>query len=145
MDHAPNLGSIILGLGMLFWLISGINSLMRGRRTKIKLEGMREATSEICFFVSHSYERRDEPLPEAVSEALDYMARAPTMGKVQQQYDGYVRGIRMLAEAMGKAARQRGYDEGFQARQTTELHPVIPSDPLNDILNDIKKRIDNDD
>jgi hypothetical protein len=117
MYHTPNLGSIIGSLGMFFWLIYGLNSLMRGRRTKIKLEGMREATHELSFFVSHSYERRDEPLPEAVSEALDYMARARTMTKVQEEYDAFIRGIRMLGEAMGKAARQRGFDEGSEARQ----------------------------
>jgi hypothetical protein len=118
MDHTPNASSIILGVGMLFWLIYGINSLTRGRRTKIKLEGMREATDEISFFVSRSYERGDEPLPKAVTEALDYMARACTLPKVQQQHDAYVSGIRMLGEAMGKAARQRGYEEGIQAGAT---------------------------
>jgi hypothetical protein len=113
MDHTHIIG----GLGMLLWLIYGLMSLTRRWRTKIKLEGMKEATSEISFFVSHSYERRNEPLPEAVTEALDYMARARTREKVQEQYDTYVSGIRMLGEAMGKAARQRGYDEGSQARQ----------------------------
>jgi hypothetical protein len=34
----------------------------------------------------------------------------------------------MLGEAMGKAARQRGYDEGFQAQQ----HAKPAAEPLSE-------------
>lgn len=118
MDHAPNLGSIIGGLGLLFWLIYGLNWIVRDRRARIRLEGMEEATSEIAFFVSHSYERPGEQLPEPVTKALDHLAHARKLRTARQRSDAFVRGVRMLGEAMGKAARQRGYDEGFQARQT---------------------------
>ncbi len=118
MDHTPNLGSIIGGLGVLFWLIYGLNWIARERRTRIRLEGMEEATGEIAFFVSHSYERPGEPPPEPVTKALDDLAHVRKLRTAQQRYRAYVRGIRTLGEAMGKAAKQRGYDEGFQARQT---------------------------
>ncbi|WP_425906271.1 hypothetical protein [Nitrobacter sp. TKz-YC02] len=121
MDHTPNLGSIIGGLGVLFWLIYGLNWIVREQRTRIRLEGIKEATSEIAFFVSHSYERPGEPLPEPVAKALDNLAHVRKLRTAQQRYEAYVRGIRMLGEAMGKAAKQRGYDEGFQAQRTDRL------------------------
>jgi hypothetical protein len=117
VEHTPNLGSLIGAIGMLLWLIYGWISLKRRWRAKIKLEGLREATHELSFFVSHSYERRDEPLPEPVNDALDYMDRALAKMDAQERYSAFITGIKMLGEAMGKAARQRGFDEGSQARQ----------------------------
>lgn len=112
-----NLGSLIGGIGILFWLIYELISLTRRWRTKMKLEGLREATYELSLFISHSYERPDEPLPEPVNDALDYMNRALAKMDAQERYSAFITGIRMLGEAMGEAARQRGFDEGSQARQ----------------------------
>lgn len=126
MDHTPNLGSIIGGLGVLFWLIYGLNWIARERRTRIRLEGMEEATGEIAFFVSHSYERPGEPLPEPVTKALDDLAHVRKLRTAQQRYRAYVRGIRTLGEAMGKAAGLRRGFSGATDRQVIARH-VAPA------------------
>ena len=61
-------------VGIVWWVL---NSRYQAGR----LAGIREATADISRACSYHYEVKDQPLPEKVEKALDYIAGALKRGK----------------------------------------------------------------
>ena len=89
----------IIPLAM-FWLFVLLAVLLyqrhRDRIQQARLDGMKEAVHLLSMNCSFSYERDGEDLPEAVTQALDYMARAQKNEKPATRCELYVIGAGML-------------------------------------------------
>ena len=97
---------IALACVVFAWLRS--RSFHQGR-----LEGIRKAVLDLSRTCSFHYETKDQPLPEKVDKALDYMANAMKRGEgTKGKIFLYLTGAAMLGDAMGEVAWQKGFDAG---------------------------------
>ncbi|SIO00219.1 hypothetical protein SAMN05443247_01317 [Bradyrhizobium erythrophlei] len=111
-------------VGIVWWVL---NSRYQAGR----LAGIREATADISRACSYHYEVKDQPLPEKVEKALDYMAGALKRGKGDKgKGDLYTLGAATLGDAMGEAAWQKGFAAGqeWTDPRAGELRVDMPKD-----------------
>jgi hypothetical protein len=93
-------------------------------------EGMRQVVSVMSLRCSYHYERGTEPLPDAVTKALDYLDSALKQDTLKRRADQYAVGAGMLADAMGRAAAKRGAQEA-QGDQEAPGFPMQINGALN--------------
>jgi hypothetical protein len=98
---------IVVILGVISWVLW--RTFNAGR-----LRGMREAVLDLSRQCSFHYEsKQEDPLPEKVTKALDYMKDALKRGSgVKGKTRLYLLGAGMLGDAMGEAAWQKGFYAG---------------------------------
>ena len=73
-DRFASAVGVAIIVGVIWWLLNS-------RYNAGRLAGIREATCDISRACSYHYELKDEPLPEKVDKALNYMAGALKRGK----------------------------------------------------------------
>jgi len=99
-----------------FWLLVALFVVLwlnrRGELQKARLDGMRQVVSLMALRCSYHYERDNEPLPDGVTRALDFLDFALEQSSIKRRADHYAIGAGMLADAMGRAAAKRGAQEG---------------------------------
>jgi hypothetical protein len=104
-------------IGIAFWLLVALFVVLRLKRRdelqKARLEGMRQVVDIMVLRGSYHYERADEPLPEGVIRALDFLDSALAQDTPRGKASRYVAGAGMLADAMGAAAARRGAQEAL--------------------------------
>jgi hypothetical protein len=105
-DRFASAVGVAIIVGVIWWVLNS-------RYNAGRLAGIREATCDISRQCSYHYEVKDEPLPEKVDKALDYMAGALKRGKgIKGKADLYLTGAATLGDAMGEAAWQKGFAAG---------------------------------
>jgi hypothetical protein len=108
-------------IGIAFWLLAALFIVLRLKRPdelqKARLDGMRQVVGIMARWGSYYYERAGEPLPDAVTKALDYLDSALEHESPKRRADHYAIGAGMLADAMGAAAARRGAQEEALGRQ----------------------------
>jgi hypothetical protein len=88
-------------------------SIARGFFARGRLQGTREAMSEIVRGVSQHYEHDDKPLPEPVGKCIDKMkAQVAGAPNAEEKCEAYQVHFWKLGNVMGEAAWQEGCEAG---------------------------------